>query len=76
MAKAQEMLKDPQYLAAARAKVAELEAKAKAKGLLDAHGQPVTRPTSHHCIRCVDLSTISNVNPTVTEPWICVRDPL
>eukprot|EP00962_Isochrysis_galbana_P008207 scaffold2240_cov124-Isochrysis_galbana.AAC.2 len=41
MAKAQEMLKDPQYMAAAKAKVAELEAKDQARGMLDAHGRPV-----------------------------------
>eukprot|EP00967_Tisochrysis_lutea_P056112 scaffold70763_cov32-Tisochrysis_lutea.AAC.1 len=41
MAKAQEMLKDPQYMAAAKAKLAELEAKAKARGLLDENGMPV-----------------------------------
>lgn len=41
MAKAAEMLKDPQYMKAAKAKLAELEAKAKARGMLDAQGNPV-----------------------------------
>ena len=40
-AKAQEMLKDPEYMRAAKAKVAELQAKAQQNGLLDANGQPV-----------------------------------
>merc|ERR1719203_411840 len=35
------MIKDPQYMAAARAKVAEIEAKARSKGLLDNDGNPV-----------------------------------
>lgn len=41
MAKAQEMLKDPHYMAAAKAKIAELEAKAQARGMLDTEGRPV-----------------------------------
>lgn len=40
-AKAQEMLKDPQYMQAAQAKLAEIQAKAQANGMLDAHGNPV-----------------------------------
>merc|ERR1719298_309606 len=40
-AKAQEMLKDPEYMRAAKAKVAELQAKAQQNGLLEANGQPV-----------------------------------
>jgi len=41
MAKAQEMLKDPMYMSAAKAKVAELTAKAQKAGMLDAQGNPV-----------------------------------
>ena len=40
-AKAQEMLKDPEYMRAAKAKIAELQAKAQQNGMLDANGQPV-----------------------------------
>ena len=40
-AKAEEMLKDPQYMAAAKAKLAEIQAKAQANGLLDEYGQPI-----------------------------------
>jgi len=43
MAKAQEMLKDPHYMAAAKAKVNELQAKAQQRGLLDANGEPARR---------------------------------
>lgn len=35
------MLKDPQYMAAAKAKMADLQAKAQDRGLLDANGKPV-----------------------------------
>ena len=41
MAKAQEMLKDPVYMEAARKKVNELQAKAQQRGLIDRNGQPV-----------------------------------
>jgi len=41
MAKAQEMLKDPEYMTAANAKLAEMQAKAQAKGYLDANGNPI-----------------------------------
>merc|ERR1719487_1251172 len=41
MAKAAEMMKDPTYMAAAKAKVQELQAKATQNGMLDADGNPV-----------------------------------
>jgi len=41
VAQAKEMLNDPTYMAAAKAKLAQIEAKAKSNGLLDANGQPV-----------------------------------
>lgn len=41
MAKAQEMLKDPAYMEAAKAKLAAIQAKAQANGYLDANGQPI-----------------------------------
>jgi len=41
MAKAQEMLSDPVYMAAAKKKVQQLQAQAQQRGMLDANGMPV-----------------------------------
>jgi len=41
VAKAQEMINDPVYMAAANKKMAELKAKAQGMGMLDQHGMPV-----------------------------------
>lgn len=41
VARAQEMMNDPVYMAAANKKMAELQAKAQARGMLDANGMPV-----------------------------------
>ena len=48
-AKAQELLKDPQYMAAAKAKVAEIQAKAQSNGLLDANGRECWSRASIAC---------------------------
>jgi len=41
IAKAKEMLDDPDYMRAAKKKLAEMQAKAQQQGLLDENGQPI-----------------------------------
>jgi len=51
MAKAQEMLKDPVYMEAAKRKVAQIQAQAQAQGLLDSNGMPIpgaAQATANH----------------------------
>eukprot|EP00965_Chrysotila_dentata_P138309 4574477-Pleurochrysis_carterae.AAC.2 len=42
VAKAKEMMNDPEYMKAAKAKLAQLEQAAKARGMLDQNGMPMS----------------------------------